>query len=118
MYAKTLESDIIDDTSGKEKEFFVGLINVGAGWSGLACTSVYIFGKLDTVGSMHYLTVKLSAKRYNVEAVLVPDNCSSIRERALTTSGYLCALQAPRSHVNVAAAQDEINRDVKELYIA
>jgi len=52
MYAKTLESDIIDDTSGKEKEFFVGLIN------------------------------------------------------------------APRSHVNVAAAQDEINRDVKELYIA
>ncbi|KAF5840638.1 hypothetical protein DUNSADRAFT_16012 [Dunaliella salina] len=52
MYSKTLENDIKDDTSGKEKEFFVGLIN------------------------------------------------------------------APRSHVDMAAAQPEIDRDVKELYIA
>jgi len=28
MYNRTLESDIVDDTSGTEKEFFVGLINV------------------------------------------------------------------------------------------
>ncbi|KAF5841863.1 hypothetical protein DUNSADRAFT_10569 [Dunaliella salina] len=52
MYSKTLESDIEDDTSGDEREFFLGLIN------------------------------------------------------------------APRSHVDVAAAQDEIDQDVKELYIA
>ncbi|KAF5831370.1 hypothetical protein DUNSADRAFT_13212 [Dunaliella salina] len=52
MYSKTLERDIIDDTSGNERDFFMGLIN------------------------------------------------------------------APRSHVDVAAAQDEIDRDVKELYLA
>ena len=28
MYKKSLQEDIVDDTSGVEKEFFLGLINV------------------------------------------------------------------------------------------